>query len=396
MKASQETCLLLWCLRDDGKVPGREVGGFYFLTLRSWSGVKRAVLQEVISRIGDLDARAMEAARQRLDSLTKPQGSLGMLEEVAVKLAGITGEVFPPLEPRAVVVMAGDHGVVAEGVSAFPQEVTPQMVRNFLRGGAAINVLARQARAKVVCVDIGVAAELAEEGLIVKKVAPGTRNIARGPAMTRAEAEAAVEAGIEVAQAEIAAGARLLATGDMGIGNTTPATAVLAAFTGFPLRPITGRGTGLDDAGLARKVEVLARALAVNRPDPRDGLDVLAKVGGFEIGGLAGVILAAAAARVPVVIDGFISGAAAMVAKALAPGAVNFMLASHLSEEPGHRLMLQWLGLEPMLHMRMRLGEGTGAVLTFHLLEASVRILREMATFDEAGVSNRLPSPGEA
>jgi nicotinate-nucleotide--dimethylbenzimidazole phosphoribosyltransferase len=347
------------------------------------------LLEETIKKIGELDQQAQEKARLRLDDLTKPPGSLGMLEEVVVKIAGITGNWMPSLEKKAVIVMAGDHGVVAEGVSAFPQEVTPQMVRNFLRGGAAINVLSRHAGAKVVCVDIGVAAPLEEPGLLSRKIALGTRNIAKGPAMTLEEARRAVEVGIEVATQEIAAGVQLLATGDMGIGNTTPSTAVLAAFTGFPVSRIAGKGTGLDDRRFRHKVEVIECALKVNNPDPRDGLDVLSKVGGFEIGGLAGVILGAAASRVPVVIDGFISGAAAMIARALAPRAVDYMIASHLSEEPGHRIMLNWLGLEPMIQMRMRLGEGTGAVLAFHLIEAGLRVLREMATFSEAQVSKK-------
>ncbi len=348
------------------------------------------LLESTIGKIGEICDEARAKARERLDQLTKPRGSLGMLEDVAAQIAGVTGQSLPRLENKAVIVMAGDHGVVAEGVSAYPQEVTPQMVRNFLRGGAAINVLARQAGARVVCVDMGVAAPLDEPGLINRKIAPGTRNFISGPAMTREEARAAVEAGIEIANQVISEGMNLLATGDMGIGNTTPSTAILAAFTGFPVSLITGRGTGLDQPGVQRKVEVIEQALKVNNPDPRDGLDVLAKVGGFEIGGLAGVILGAAAARVPVVIDGFISGAAAMVARSLAPRAVNYVIASHLSEEPGHRVMLTWLGIKPMLQMQMRLGEGTGAVLAFHLVEAALRILREMATFGEAGVTGEM------
>lgn len=348
------------------------------------------LLESTIGKIGEICGEARAKARERLDQLTKPRGSLGMLEDVAAQIAGITGQSLPRLENKAVIVMAGDHGVVAEGVSAYPQEVTPQMVRNFLRGGAAINVLARQAGTRVVCVDMGVAAPLDEPGLINRKIAPGTKNFISGPAMTREEARAAVEAGIEIANQVISEGTNLLATGDMGIGNTTPSTAILAAFTGFPVSLITGRGTGLDQPGVQRKVKVIEQALKVNNPDPRDGLDVLAKVGGFEIGGLAGVILGAAAARVPVVVDGFISGAAAMVARSLAPRAVDYMIASHLSEEPGHRVMLTWLGIKPMLQMQMRLGEGTGAVLAFHLVEAALRILREMATFGEAGVTGEM------
>lgn len=364
------------------------LGTFYLINLTK--GVDSLLLEETIERIGSLDEGAVKAARRRLDSLTKPPGSLGMLEDIAAQIAGITGKIQPWLEKKAVIVMAGDHGVCEEGVSAFPQEVTPQMVLNFLKGGAAINVLARQAGAKVVCVDMGMVTPLEEPGLVIRRLGSGTKNLAAGPAMTLEQARSAVESGIEVATKEIVNnGIELLATGDMGIGNTTPSTAVLAAFTGFPVSILAGKGTGLDQAGIQRKISAVEKALAINKPDPRDGLDVLAKVGGFEIGGLAGVILAAAAARVPVVIDGFISGAAAMIARSLAPRSVHFMIASHLSEEPGHQVMLNWLGLKPMLHMGMRLGEGTGAVLAFHLIEAALRILREMATFEEAGVSGK-------
>lgn len=371
------------------KSPAVWLGTFVLAKISNCEEGSVLLLEETIKKIGELDRQAQKRTRLRLDDLTKPPGSLGMLEEVVVKIAGITGKWMPSLEKKAVIVMAGDHGVVAEGVSAFPQEVTSQMVHNFLRGGAAINVLSRHAGTKVVCVDIGVAAPLEEPALLSRKIAPGTNNIAQGPAMTLEEARKAIEVGIEVATQQIATGVELLATGDMGIGNTTPSTAILAAFTGFPVSLIAGKGTGLDDRALQHKVEVIERALRVNKPDPRDGLDVLSKVGGFEIGGLAGVILGAAASRVPVVIDGFISGAAAMIARALAPRVVDYIIASHLSEEPGHKIMLKWLGLEPMIQMRMRLGEGTGAVLAFHLIEAGLRILREMATFSEAQVSKK-------
>jgi nicotinate-nucleotide--dimethylbenzimidazole phosphoribosyltransferase len=329
----------------------------------------------------------MHAAQQRLDQLTKPPGSLGVLEDLAVRLAGISGNPLPRVKDKAVVVMAADHGVVEQGVSAFPSEVTAQMVLNFLRGGAAINVLARQAGARVTVVDIGVARSMHQPGLINRKVRLGTANIARCPAMTREEAVQALETGIEIATDEVGRGADILATGDMGIGNTTPSSAILACFSGLPARRVVGRGTGVDDRRLALKVAAVEAALRVNQPDPRDPIDVLSKVGGLEIGGLAGVILGAAANRRPVVIDGFISGAAALVAARIAPKAVNYMIASHLSQEPGHRLILEMLDLEPMLQMKMRLGEGTGAVLAFHLVEAATRILREMATFADAGVS---------
>ncbi len=348
------------------------------------------LLEEVVSRIGTLDDAAMQAARQRLDRLTKPPGSLGRLEELAVWLAGVTGQVRQRLDRRTVVLMAADHGVAAEGVSAYPQTVTAQMVANFLRGGAAINVLARQAGARVLVVDMGVAAELAEqEGLLVRKLGWGTRNMARGPAMTRDEAVRAIECGMEVAGREIAQGAKLLATGDMGIGNTTASSAIVAALTGAPAPMVTGRGTGLDDEALRRKVAVIEAALAVNRPDPSDPVDVLAKVGGYEIAGLAGVVLRGAAERVPVVLDGLIAGAAALVAVRLCPRARDFVVASHCSAEPGHRYALEAMGLRPLLDLGMRLGEGTGACLAMHLLDAALAIIDEMATFEEAGVDDR-------
>lgn len=347
-------------------------------------------IERVVQGIGDLDQRAMAAARERLDQLTKPPGSLGVLEELAVQLAGISGNPMPAVRDKVVIVMAGDHGVVEEGVSAFPSEVTPQMVYNFIRGGAAINVLARQAEARVIVVDLGVAAEVNHPGLINRKVRYGTGNIAWEPAMSREEAVRAVVAGIEVAEEEIKNGAEILATGDMGIGNTTPSSAILAAFSGLPVPRVVGRGTGVDDHRLELKVRAIARALELHRPDPRDPLDVLSKVGGLEIAGLAGVILGAAAARRPVVIDGFISGAAALVAGRMEPKAIKYMIASHVSQEPGHRIIMEMLDLKPMLQMKMRLGEGTGAALAFHLIEAATRIIHEMATFADAGVSGAL------
>jgi nicotinate-nucleotide--dimethylbenzimidazole phosphoribosyltransferase len=291
---------------------------------------------------------------------------------------------------KAVITCAGDHGVVAQGVSAFPQEVTPQMVYNFLSGGAAINVLARHVGARVVVVDAGVAAEFEPQpGLAIKKVAPGTADMTVGPAMSRALAVQAIEAGIEVLEAEVARGLDLVATGDMGIGNTTPSSAIVAAITGQDVASVTGRGTGIDDAQLAHKVAVIERALAVNRPDPGDALDVLSKVGGYEIGAIAGVVLGAAAHRVPVVIDGFISTAGALLAGTLAPQARDYMIAAHASVEIGHRAALEHLGLCPCLDFDLRLGEGTGAALVLSIVEAACKVLDEMATFGEAGVSDR-------
>jgi nicotinate-nucleotide--dimethylbenzimidazole phosphoribosyltransferase len=343
-----------------------------------------------IDMIKPPDGAAMAAARARQDSLTKPQGSLGRLEELSVKLAGIQGRPMPRIERKAIVIMAGDHGVMAEGVSAYPPEVTAQMVQNFLNGGAGINVLARQAGARVIIVDIGVAAELPPHiRLISRRIAPGTMNMCRGPAMTGAQAAAAVTSGFEVAEAEIAAGLDIIGTGDMGIGNTTASSAICAVMTGQPAAVVTGRGTGLDDAGLRHKIGIIERALAINRPDPARPMEVLAKVGGLEIAGLAGVMLAGAAHRVPVVIDGFISGAAALIAAALEPGLKEYLIAAHVSVEPGHTVLLRHLGMEPLLDLGLRLGEGTGAVLGISLAEAAARILAEMATFGEAGVSEK-------
>lgn len=345
-------------------------------------------LRETVGRIGPLDGAAAAAAREREDTLTKPPGSLGRLEELAIKVAGITGQPVPRVQHRVIVTMAGDHGVCAEGVSAYPAEVTPQMVYNFLRGGAAINVLARQAGARVVVVDMGVAAELAEHpGLLGRKVARGTANMAHGPAMSREQAVQAIETGIAVVEGELAQGLDIVGTGDMGIGNTTPSSAIVAAITGATVAAVTGRGTGLDDDQLAHKVVVIERALAVNRPDPGDPLDVLMKVGGFEIGGLAGVILGAAAARKPVVIDGFISGAAALIATELCPRARDYLIPAHSSVEIGHRVIFERLELAPLLNLNLRLGEGTGAALAMMLVDAALHVLAEMATFAEAGVS---------
>lgn len=347
------------------------------------------LLQKTILAIEPLDETAMQQARERMNNLTKPLGSLGLLEEVAVQIAGITKQARPRLGAKAVIVCAADHGVVQEGVSAYPPEVTPQMVMNFLNEGAAINVLAKVVGAKVVVADVGMAApEINHPHLINLRVKNGTDNFARGPAMTKEEAIRSLEAGIKLAQQQIDAGATVLATGEMGIGNTTASSAVVAALTNAPLELVTGMGTGLNQEGVARKINVIKQALIINQPDSRSGLDVLTKVGGIEIGALAGIILACAARRVPVVIDGFISTAAALVAHRLAPICGQYILASHLSQEPGHQMALQALNLTPMLQLKMRLGEGTGAVLAFPLLEAAVRALDEMATFAEAAVTN--------
>jgi nicotinate-nucleotide--dimethylbenzimidazole phosphoribosyltransferase len=347
-------------------------------------------LEEIIANIQPLDEAAMRAARARQDTLTKPRGSLGRLEELSIQLAGIKADPFPSVKRKAIIVMAADHGVALEGVSAYPSDVTAQMVLNFLRGGAAINVLARQAEARVTIVDIGVAAEFEPmPRLIRRKIMYGTRNLAQGPAMTREEAEQALQVGVDVFNDEAARGLDIVATGDMGIGNTTPSSAIVAAMTGFSVAQVVGRGTGIDDQGLERKIRVIEQALAVNQPNRKDPMDVLHKVGGLEIAGLAGVMIAAAVQRIPVVVDGFISTAAAMIAVALAARVRDYLISAHQSVEIGHREMLKYLNLNPLLDLNLRLGEGTGAVLAFHLIEASARILCEMATFDEAGVSDK-------
>lgn len=356
-------------------------------------------LEDTLARIGPLDAAAMAAAAERQNNLTKPAGSLGRLEELSILVAGIQGRARPRIEHKAIVTMAADHGVCAEGVSAYPAEVTPQMVFNFLRGGAAINALSRHAGARMVVVDIGVAAAMPDHpNLLARKVSFGTQNMAYGPAMSAEDAVQAIEVGIEVVEREVARGLDIVGTGDMGIGNTTASSAIVAAFTGEPVAMVTGRGTGLNDAQLRGKVAVIERALAVNRPDPADGIDVVAKVGGLEIAGLAGVIIGAAAHRVVVVIDGFISGAAALVAHALCPQVREYMVAAHLSVEIGHQAVMRRLGLTPLLDLNMRLGEGTGAALGITIVEAAVRALNEMATFAEAGVAGANetePAPGE-
>lgn len=342
---------------------------------------------DLAASIEALDEEAMAQARARQQVLTKPAGSLGRLEELAVQIAGITKQAIPIIERKVVIVMAGDHGVTAEGVSAYPSAVTTQMVLNFLRGGAAINALARQEGARVVVVDVGVAADLHSPALVERKVAYGTANMATGPAMTRAQMLAALQTGIAIFEEQ--QGIELVATGEMGIGNTTASSAITAALLRLPVAQVTGRGTGLDDEQLAHKVGVIERALAVNTPDAHDPLDVLMKVGGLEIAGLVGVILAAAARRVPVVIDGFIAGAAALVAVELNVAVASYLIAGHTSVEQGHALILMRLGLRPLLNLDLRLGEGTGAVLAMGIIEGALHTHREMLTFAEAGVSTR-------
>jgi nicotinate-nucleotide--dimethylbenzimidazole phosphoribosyltransferase len=349
----------------------------------------RAAIAATVAAITPLDGDAMASARARQEQLTKPAGSLGRLEALAIQIAGITSQEQPILANKAIVVMAGDHGVTAEGVSAYPAEVTPQMVLNFLRGGAAINALARGVGAQVVVVDIGVAGALEHPGLLSRKVAPGTANLAQGPAMTPAQAEEAIAAGIAVVESLAREGVQLVATGEMGIGNTTAASAITAVMTGTPPSDVTGRGTGIDDAQLAHKITVIERALAINAPNRDNALDVLAKVGGLEIAGLVGVILGGAAHRMPIVLDGFIAGSAALVAAAVCPQVRDYLIAGHISVERGHRVLLDTLGLAPLLNLELRLGEGTGAALAIGIIDGALAAHHQMATFAEAGVSER-------
>ncbi|GLY96808.1 nicotinate-nucleotide--dimethylbenzimidazole phosphoribosyltransferase [Actinoplanes sp. NBRC 103695] len=348
-------------------------------------------LETTVAAIRPADEAAMAAARERQARLTKPAGSLGALEELSVRLSGLAGRCPPPLpEPATVAVFAGDHGVHARNVSPWPQEVTAQMVANFVAGGAVVNAFARQNGAEVLVVDVGVAIQLhGGRNLLDANIRRGTRDMTAEPAMTAAETRQAVETGISVAHALADGGARCLLTGDMGIGNTTPAAALIAAFTGRPADEVTGRGTGIDDETYARKVSVIADALVRHHPDPADPLGVLAAVGGLEHAALAGFLLGAAERRIPVIIDGVIAASAALAAAALAPDAVAAMVAGHLSAEPGAAVALGHLGLTPLLDLGMRLGEGTGALLALPIVAAAVRVLHDVATFDSAGVSEK-------
>jgi nicotinate-nucleotide--dimethylbenzimidazole phosphoribosyltransferase len=347
-----------------------------------------SLLTETLAAIKPVDAGLLQEAQRRLDNKTKPLGSLGRLEEFARRYAAISGTLEPETMKKVIFTFAGDHGVVAEGVSAFPKEVTPQMVFNFLNGGAGVNVLARHVGADVLVVDVGVDYDFnAVPGLIDRKVARGTRNFAKGPAMTREEALAAIEVGIDLANQAKSEGVSILGTGEMGIGNTTPSSAIIAAISGKSVREVTHRGTGINDAALENKIRVIEAGLALNKPDPRDPLDVLTKVGGLEIAAIAGLIIGAAANRLPLVVDGFISTAGALIASEMQPNVREYLFAAHESVEIGHRLMLEHMGAEPILDLRLRLGEGTGAALAMGLIEAGVKILKEMATFEEAGVA---------
>lgn len=345
---------------------------------------------ETIGRIQPTDRRLLAQAQARLDRLTKPIGSLGRLEELAARYVMITGEMKPKVPRGTVFTFAADHGVTVERVSAYPSAVTPQMVLNFLRGGAGVNVLARHVGIEVRVVDIGVAFDFeGVSGLIHKKVMPGTKNMLVESAMSPAQAEQALQVGIDLATEAGRQGIGLIGTGEMGIGNTTASSAIAAVMTRRPVSEVTGRGTGIDDASHAHKIDVIQRTLDLHRLDSTNAMEVLAKVGGLEIGGLAGLMLGAAEARIPVVLDGFIAGAAALIAVGLQPHCKDYLIASHRSVEQGHQAILDHLGLKPLFDLDLRLGEGTGACLGMSLVFSAIKILTEMATFDEAGVSER-------
>ncbi|MBM4140500.1 MAG: nicotinate-nucleotide--dimethylbenzimidazole phosphoribosyltransferase [Nitrospira sp.] len=370
-------------------------------------------IKQIISHIQPTRQELSEVAQERLDRLTKPSGSLGRLEEFARRLVTITGETMPVLNRKVIFTFAGDHGVADEGVSAFPKEVTRQMVFNFLRGGAGINVLARHAKVEVVVIDIGVDYDFVNTppsppfdpslsplikggikggcgGLFVsKKVVMGTKNIRNGPAMTQEEAIRCIEVGINLAEDYTLKGYKIFGAGEMGIANTTPSSAIAAVLTRKSISEVTGRGTGIGDEALRNKIKVIEDAILINKPDPSDPIDVLSKVGGAEIGGIAGLILGAAAHRVPVVIDGFISTAGALIAYCLEPRTKDYMFAAHNSVEIGHKAMLKKIGLQPILDLNLRLGEGTGAALAMLIIEAGLKIYKDMATFGEAGVSGK-------
>lgn len=342
---------------------------------------------DALKRVRPVDLALYESALERHDTLTKPPGSLGRLEPLGARLAALQGTLKPRIGKRAVAVFAADHGVTAAGVSAYPKSVTAAMVRNFLAGGAAINALAGAAQAELLVVDVGVEADLpAHPRLVSRKIAPGTKNMLTAPAMTGAEVEEALNVGSEVARALIANGATLLAGGEMGIGNTTAAAALTAFLTGSSPSEVTGRGTGLDDAGLARKVAVIEKVLMRHHAGLTGPLDALERLGGLEIAALTGFYVGAASARVPIVLDGFISTSAALVAVRLEPAVGDYLFASHLSQERGHRVQLGALGLESLFDLELRLGEGSGAVLAFGMLEGAAAVLAGMATFDEAGL----------
>jgi nicotinate-nucleotide--dimethylbenzimidazole phosphoribosyltransferase len=354
-------------------------------------------LAEILNGIEPVDQTWIERAQERTAQLVMPTRALGRLHEISERLCGILKTLKPSITRKAVLVMAGDHGIVNEGVSAYPQEVTAAMIQTFLVGGAGINSISRHVNADVWVVDMGIIPELdvakmkRSDRLLINKIGNGTANFARGPAMSREMAEQSIMAGFQQASVLFQKGAEILGTGDMGIGNTTPSAAIGAVIAGADLDAMVGRGTGVDDKGLVRKQEAIRRGIEVNQPNRNDGLDVLSKVGGFEIGGIAGSILAGAFHNYPVVIDGFISTAAALIANALCPTVTDYLFAGHCSAEPGHRFMLSHLKLEPILNLEMRLGEGTGGALAMSIMEGAVRVFNDVLTFEEAGVADKKP-----
>lgn len=349
------------------------------------------MLREVLKSIGPLDEKVMEAVQKRLDSLTKPLGSLGRLEAVVKQMAGVTGNPYPEADRRTIVVMCADNGVVEEGVSQTGKEVTASVVHNFSRGITAINVLSKHSSADLLAVDIGIDSDDLFTGVLDKKIRRGTWNIAKGPAMTREEAIRGIETGVEIVESLKSQGTQLLGTGEMGIGNTTTSCAVASFLTGAAVEKMAGRGAGLSDEGLKRKIETVRRAIVTNRPDKRDAIDVLARLGGFDLAGLAGCYIGAAFCRLPVVLDGFITAAAALVAARIEPSVINYILPSHGSAEPGNAIILEELGLSPYLSLEMRLGEGTGAALAFHIIGAALEAYKKMGTFPEAGIEQYVP-----
>ncbi|MDY6935920.1 MAG: nicotinate-nucleotide--dimethylbenzimidazole phosphoribosyltransferase [Spirochaetota bacterium] len=346
-------------------------------------------LDDVVKCIKPINYDLMNKAQSKLDNLTKPQGSLGRLEEFAKKIVCITGTLSPTIPNKVIFTIAGDHGVAEEGVSLFPKEVTEQMVYNFLQGGAGVNVISKHIGARVVVVDMGVASDLREEpGLVVKKIGYGTDNMTKGPAMKRDDAIKSIEGGINLIEAELKKNkVDIIGIGDMGIANTTSSSAICSCITGADVVDVTGRGTGIDDEHLEIKIDVIKRSIEINNPDPKDPIDVLSKVGGYEIGGLAGIILGAVAHNIPVVLDGFITTCAALIATTISPISKEYIFGSHNSVEIGHSVALNWMGIEPMFNLKMRLGEGTGACLAISFIETGVKILNEMTTFEDAGVS---------
>lgn len=346
-------------------------------------------LKKCLAAIEAVSPAIAEAAQRIMDGKTKPRGSLGRLEELACQLCAVQGTTEPQITSKAIVVMAGDHGVAVEGVSAFPQEVTSQMLLNFASGGAAINVLAKEAGARLVVVDMGVKTAVEAENVRKVRIAPGTQNMRNAPAMTRDQALDSLIAGIEIGEELARDGVSMVGIGEMGIANTTASSAITSVLTGLHPEHLTGHGTGIDETARRRKMQVIEDAIAFNQPDPSDALDVLRCLGGFEIAGLAGVVLGAASKRVLVIVDGFISSVAALVAARLQPTVCDYLVASHMSVEPGHQALLHALKAPPLLDLSMRLGEGTGTALAMQLVSASHAILRDMASFESAGVSKK-------